>query len=67
MEVHPLTPIEYDIIVELCRFLAVKGDGSSEVADVIGILGCWGDSLPEEDILVLLHAVNAHVSSESRN
>jgi hypothetical protein len=60
MEPHPLTPIENDIIVEICKFLALRGDGSAETLDVIGILGCWGDSLPEEDVLSLLQAVNAH-------
>lgn len=63
MKIHPLTPIENDIIVEICRFLGMCGDGSAETSDVIGILGCWGDSLPEEDVLSLLRAVNEHLAS----
>jgi hypothetical protein len=66
MKVHPLTPIENDIIIEICRFLSLRGDGSQITEDVIGILGCWGDLLPEEDVCSLLRAVNAHVASESQ-
>lgn len=66
MQPHPLTPIENDIIVEICRFLALRGEQPEVTEEVIGILGCWGDSLPEEDILSLLRAVNSHTSWHSR-
>ncbi|HVE16854.1 MAG TPA: hypothetical protein VNB29_08950 [Chthoniobacterales bacterium] len=64
MDIHPLTPIENDIIVEICRYLATRAASAEEVGDVIGVLGCWGDTLPEEDILSLLRAINSHVHSD---
>ncbi len=65
MDVHPLTPVENEIIIEICRYLAMRVPMAEEVGDVIGILGCWGDTLPEEDILSLLRAVNSHATSNS--
>ncbi|MGH2551710.1 MAG: hypothetical protein ACRDHN_20175 [Thermomicrobiales bacterium] len=64
MNVHPLTPIENDIIVEICRFLAVGKYGHALTGDVIEILGCWGDTLPEEIILKFLREINSHAYSD---
>lgn len=58
MNIHPLTPIEFRIVEEVCRFLAQRSDGSKAFQDAISILGSWGDSMPEEQILTLLSAIN---------
>ena len=59
MNIHPLTPVENEIVVEICRYLAANCYGQAFTAEVIGVLGCWGDTLPEEDILALLHQINS--------
>ncbi len=64
MQVHPLTPLENEIIVEICRYLATRASAAEEVGDVIGVLGCWGDTLPEEDVLSLLRAINSHIGTD---
>jgi hypothetical protein len=59
MAIHPLTPIENEIIVEICRYLATRASSAEEVGNVIEVLGSWGDTLEEEDVFDALHAINA--------
>ena len=58
MNIHSLTPVEYRIVEEICCFLARHGDGSPAVQDAISILGQWGETLPEEQVLKQLEELN---------
>jgi hypothetical protein len=58
MAIHPLTSIENEIVVEICRYLAVRASSSEEVGSVIGILGSWGHDLAEKEVFEALRAIN---------
>jgi hypothetical protein len=45
---------------ELCRSLALLGAGS----DLLGTVGSWGDSLPDEDVLTNLRCWNDATANE---
>jgi hypothetical protein len=62
MAIHPLTPIENEIVVEICRYLATRAASAEEVGEVIDVLGHWGDTLEEEDVLRALHGINVEVA-----
>ncbi|HVE16050.1 MAG TPA: hypothetical protein VNB29_04905, partial [Chthoniobacterales bacterium] len=53
---------ENEIIVEICRYLATRAASADEVGTVIDVLGSWGDTLPEEDVLRTLHEINVEVA-----
>ena len=54
MEIEKLTPIEGLIVNELCRAIGDLGGGYG----ILSILGSWGDTLPESEILSMLKEYN---------
>jgi len=51
-----------EIVNELYRALVILGAGS----DLLGTIGSWGDSLPDEDVLANLRAWNAAALAEAK-
>lgn len=55
MEIEKLTPIQYEIICELSKAIATLGGKS----DIQSVLGSWGDTLPQSDVLAMLKQYNS--------
>lgn len=47
---------------EIAAELYVACERLGARSDLLGVLGSWGDTLPDEDVLALLRAYNAEIS-----
>lgn len=55
MNIEKLTPTQYGIITQLCKAVQDLGAGPG----LLCILGSWGDTLPESEILTMIEEYNA--------
>ena len=55
MTIEKLTPVQGQILREICAAVNRLGGGR----DIMSILGSWGDTLPEAEILKMLKEYNA--------
>lgn len=59
-KIEQLSPIQYAIIKELCTAVDILKGGSG----LLAILGSWGDTLPESEILSMLKEWNVQVLAD---
>jgi hypothetical protein len=59
MEIGKLTNTQYEILGELMNAMSAIGAGSG----LLSIVGSWGDTLPESEILAMLKDWNKLATS----